>query len=93
MKAPIFILAGEASGDVLASRIMRAINTHYGLQNWVGLGGDHMTSVWLRSIGDMHRLSLIGLGEAIRNEHLGNHSWVEIDCMRVLGVSKQLHYS
>ncbi len=67
MKAPIFILAGEASGDVLASRIMRAINTHYGQQNWVGLGGDHMTVVGLRSIGDMHRLSLIGLGEAIRN--------------------------
>ena len=67
MTAPIFILAGEASGDVLASRIMRAINTHYGQQNWVGLGGDHMTAEGLRSIGDMHRLSLIGLGEAIIN--------------------------
>ena len=67
MTAPIFILAGEASGDVLASRIMQAINTHYGQQNWVGLGGDHMTAEGLRSIGDMHRLSLIGLGEAIKN--------------------------
>ena len=67
MTAPIFILAGEASGDVLASRIMRAINTYYGQQNWVGVGGDHMTAEGLRSIGDMHRLSLIGLGEAIRN--------------------------
>ena len=67
MTAPIFILAGEASGDVLASRIMRAINTHYGQLNWVGLGDDHMTAEGLRFIGDMHRLSLIGLGEAIRN--------------------------
>ena len=67
MTAPIFILAGEASGDVLASRIMRAINTHYGQQNWVGLGGDHMTAEGLRSIGDMHRLSLIGIGESILN--------------------------
>jgi lipid-A-disaccharide synthase len=67
MTAPIFILAGEASGDVLASRIMRAINTHYGHQNWVGLGGDHMTAEGLRSIDDMHRLSLLGLGEAIKH--------------------------
>ena len=44
MTAPIFILAGEASGDVLASRIMRAVNANYGQQKWVGLGGDHMTA-------------------------------------------------
>ena len=67
MTAPIFILAGEASGDLLASRIMRAVNANYGQQKWVGLGGDHMTAEGLKSVGEMHRLSLIGLGEAIRN--------------------------
>jgi lipid-A-disaccharide synthase len=65
MTAPIFILAGEASGDLLASRIMRAVNANYGQQKWVGLGGDHMTAEGLQSVGEMHRLSLIGLGEAI----------------------------
>ena len=67
MTAPIFILAGEASGDLLASRIMRAVNANYGQQKWVGLGGDHMTAEGLQSVGEMHRLSLIGLGEYIQN--------------------------
>ena len=67
MTAPIFILAGEASGDLLASRIMRAVNAHYGQHKWVGLGGCHMTAEGLQSVGEMHQLSLIGLGETIRN--------------------------
>ncbi len=67
MTAPIFIVAGEESGDLLASRIMRAINANYGQQKWIGLGGDHMTATGLESVGEMHRLSLIGLGEAIIN--------------------------
>ena len=67
MTAPIFILAGEASGDVLGSRIMRAINTNYGNQKWVGLGGDHMTAEGLQNIGEMHRLSIIGVGDSFKN--------------------------
>ena len=67
MTGTIFILAGEASGDLLASGIMRAVNANYGQQKWVGLGGDHMTAEGLKSFGEMHRLSLIGLGEAIIN--------------------------
>ena len=67
MTAPIFILAGEASGDLLASRIMRAVNAHYGQHKWVGLGGDYMIAEGLQSVGEMHRLSLIGLGDTIRN--------------------------
>ena len=67
MTADIFILAGEASGDLLASRIMRAVNNNFGQHRWVGLGGDHMTAEGLQSVGEMSRLSLIGLGEAIIN--------------------------
>ena len=37
MTEPIFILAGEASGDLLASRIMRAVNAHYGKHKWISL--------------------------------------------------------
>ena len=55
MTAPIFILAGEASGDVLASRMMRAVHQHYGQQQWIGLGGPHMAAEGLRSVGDMGR--------------------------------------
>ena len=67
MTAPIFILAGEASGDVLASRMMRAVHQHFGKQQWIGLGGQHMAAEGLRSVGDMSRLSLIGVGEAIQH--------------------------
>ena len=67
MTAPIFILAGEASGDVLASRMMRAVHQHYGQQRWIGLGGPHMAAEGLRSVGDMSRLSLIGVGAAIQH--------------------------
>ena len=67
MTTPLFILAGESSGDLLASRIMRAVNTNYGQQKWVGVGGDHMTAEGLQSVGEMHSLSLIGIGESIMN--------------------------
>ena len=67
MTADIFILAGEASGDLLASRIMRAVNNNFGQHRWVGLGGDHMIAEGLQSVGEMSRLSLVGLEEAIRN--------------------------
>ena len=67
MTAPIFILAGEASGDLLASRIMRVVNAHYGQHKWVGLGGDRMTAEGLHSVGTIHQLSLIGLEETLSN--------------------------
>ena len=67
MTAPIFILAGEASGDLLASRMMRAVNNKYGQQKWVGLGGDHMIAEGLKSVGEMHRLSLIGFDKVLLN--------------------------
>ena len=67
MTAPIFILAGEASGDLLASRIMRVVNANYGQQKWFGVGGGHMTAKGLESVGEMHPLSLIGLGDSILN--------------------------
>jgi len=67
MTAPIFIVAGEASGDVLAGRLMRAVNYSYGQQQWVGLGGAHMVAEGLVSAGDMSRLSLIGLGAALKH--------------------------
>jgi lipid-A-disaccharide synthase len=67
MTGPIFILAGEASGDVLASRMMRAVHQHYGQQQWIGMGGPHMAAEDLRSVSDISRLSLIGVGAAIQH--------------------------
>jgi lipid-A-disaccharide synthase len=67
MTAPIFILAGEESGDILASRVMQAVNAAYGHQNWVGVGGTRMAAQGLHSFDDMARLSLIGIGAALRH--------------------------
>ncbi len=65
MTAPIFILAGGASGDLLASRIMRAVNANYGRNEWIGLGGDLMTAEGLQSVSEMHRLSFVGFEDSV----------------------------
>ena len=39
MSTPIFILAGEPSGDALAAQMMVAIEKKYGKQTWIGVGG------------------------------------------------------
>ncbi|MDA7599176.1 lipid-A-disaccharide synthase [Alphaproteobacteria bacterium] len=65
MTGPIFILAGEPSGDVLAARMMGAIDCEYGPQEWVGIGGDQMLDAGLREWGDMDALSIIGFGAAL----------------------------
>ena len=65
MKAPIFILAGEPSGDQLAARMMGAITTAFGDQQWVGVGGDAMAAHGFESWADMDQLSIIGFGAAL----------------------------
>ena len=42
MAAPIFILAGEPSGDRLGASLMRAITARYGKKRWIGTGGPAM---------------------------------------------------
>lgn len=57
----IFIIAGEVSGDVLASKIMREMP---GVE-FVGIGGQNMESVGLQSIFPMSDLSIMGITEVI----------------------------
>lgn len=66
MDAPIFILAGEPSGDQLAARMMRAVEVAYGNQQWIGVGGEAMAANGLESWVDMEQLSIIGFGAALR---------------------------
>ena len=49
MTAPIFILAGEASGDQLAAHLMRAVNNAYDKPDWIGVGGRLMQAEGLES--------------------------------------------
>ena len=64
MTAPIFILAGEPSGDRLASHIMKAVNNCYDSPNWIGVGGVSMQNEGLNSLVDMETLSVLGFGTA-----------------------------
>ncbi|MDB2390007.1 lipid-A-disaccharide synthase [Alphaproteobacteria bacterium] len=65
MSAPIFILAGEPSGDALAARMMMAIEKKYGKQNWIGVGGDKMLAQGLTPLADMDQLSIVGFSAVL----------------------------
>ena len=65
MTSPIFILAGEPSGDQLAAHVMRAVNHHYQNPRWIGVGGPLMQGEGLSSLVDIETLSIMGFGNAI----------------------------
>ena len=69
MTSPIFILAGEPSGDQLAAHIMRAINFHYQNPAWIGVGGAMMQDEGLSSLIDIETMSIMGFGNAILAYH------------------------
>lgn len=75
----IFIIAGEASGDYLGSRLMEdiksIINTQFTEINsefsvcsnveFIGIGGEHMEKAGLKKIFSIDDLSIIGIWEVI----------------------------
>ena len=65
MSTPIFILAGEPSGDALAAQMMVAIEKKYGKQTWIGVGGDRMIAQGLTPLADMDQLSIVGFSAVL----------------------------
>ena len=65
MIAPVFILAGEPSGDRLAASLMNAVNNAWGAQDWIGVGGPAMQGEGLRTDIDMDALTIFGFGAAL----------------------------
>ena len=65
MTAPVFILAGEPSGDQLAASIMDAVEGRFGKQNWFGIGGPSMQERGLASEAEMAQLLVMGFGAAL----------------------------
>ena len=51
LTAPVFILAGEPSGDRLAASLMKAVNGAWGPQQWIGVGGQEA----IESVSKDHR--------------------------------------
>ena len=62
----IYLIAGEPSGDLLGSRLMRALRRKTdGNVEFFGLGGDTMEAEGLKSIFDISDLAIMGLVEVI----------------------------
>jgi lipid-A-disaccharide synthase len=63
--ALVYIVAGEASGDVLGARLMRAMRAQRDGLTFVGIGGDRMAEEGFETLFPMHELALMGLAEVL----------------------------
>jgi lipid-A-disaccharide synthase len=63
--ALVYIVAGEASGDVLGARLMRAMRAQRGGLTFAGIGGARMAEAGLDTLFPMNELALMGLAEVL----------------------------
>lgn len=63
----IYLIAGEASGDVLGARLMAALRQRRPDLRFAGIGGERMRAQGLQTLFPLHELALMGLLEVLPN--------------------------
>jgi lipid-A-disaccharide synthase len=63
----IYLIAGEASGDLLGGRMMSALQRQSPEIHFAGIGGEAMRAQGLQSLFPMHELSVMGLVEVLKH--------------------------
>ena len=63
----IYLIAGEASGDVLGARLIAALRARRPELRFAGIGGERMQAEGLDSLFPLHELALMGLLEVLPN--------------------------
>jgi lipid-A-disaccharide synthase len=61
----IYIIAGEVSGDIMASKIILALRKLYGNIQFYGVGGPKMAECGINSLFDIKQISLMGFIEIL----------------------------
>jgi len=61
------MIAGEASGDIIAAGLIRELKALYPDATFEGIGGSQMISEGFNSIEDMNKLSVMGLVEVLKH--------------------------
>jgi lipid-A-disaccharide synthase len=61
----LYLVAGEASGDILGARLMAALAARHPGLRFAGIGGARMQAEGLVSLFPMEELSLMGLAEVL----------------------------
>ena len=63
----VYLIAGEASGDVLGARLMAALRARCPKLRFAGVGGARMAELGFESLFPMRELALMGLLEVLPN--------------------------
>ena len=63
----IFILTGEPSGDKLASKVIRELSKSNPEIEYLGVGGENLKALGIKSIYDLKDITYIGFTNVIRN--------------------------
>lgn len=65
MSQLVYIVTGEPSGDILASRLMRSLRMQRPDLAFAGLGGETMAEQGLESLFNIAEISVMGFGEVL----------------------------